>query len=127
MDQRRRQRQGGCYDAIAVAAAIEVAAAIVRKQNAVLVKGGNHITHTSTPRWPPTLSIQPALLQNFPIISHDVEPVEVCVQEAHAAQEAVLKPDPVLGPLLSFFRCIISDGSVNAYVVCCFGAPDGNC
>lgn len=35
---------GECAD---VATRAEVAAAIVRKQNAVLRKGGNHITHTS--------------------------------------------------------------------------------
>jgi hypothetical protein len=53
--------------------------------------------------------------------------MDVCVQDEHAAQEAVLKADPVLGPLLSYFRCIISNGSVNAYDVCCFGASDGKC
>jgi len=73
----------------------QAAAAIVRNENAKLAKGGNHITHTSH------------------------------TNDEHAAQEAVLKADPVLGPLLSYFRCIISDGSVNAYDVC--GATDRKC
>ena len=51
----------------------------------------------------------------------------VAPQEEHAAQEAMLKADPVLGPLLSYCRCILNDGSVHAYDVCCFGEPDGEC
>jgi hypothetical protein len=51
----------------------------------------------------------------------------VCVQDEHAAQEAVLKADPVLSPLLSYFRCLFQDGSVDAHDVCCFGEPDGKC
>ena len=39
----------------------------------------------------------------------------------------MLKADPVLGPLLSYCRCILKDGSVHAYDVCSFGEPDGAC
>jgi len=80
-----------------VATRSRVAAAFVRRENSRIEKGGNHITHTSH------------------------------TNDEHAAQEAVLKADPVLGPLLSYFRCLFQDGSVDAYDVCCFGEPDGKC
>jgi len=80
-----------------VATRSRVAAAFVRREDSKIEKGGNHITHTSH------------------------------TNDEHAAQEAVLKADPVLGPLLSYFRCLFQDGSVDAYDVCCFGATDRKC
>jgi hypothetical protein len=40
--------------------------------------------------------------------------------------EVVLKADPVLGPLLDYTRCIITDGGIIGEQ-CCFGRPHGKC
>ena len=49
------------------------------------------------------------------------------LQEEHAAMVAQLKADPVLGPLLSYCRCILTHNDVHVYDVCCFGREDGRC
>jgi hypothetical protein len=49
------------------------------------------------------------------------------LQEDHAAMVAQLKADPVLGPLLSYCRCILTHNDVHVYDVCCFGREDGRC
>jgi hypothetical protein len=41
--------------------------------------------------------------------------------------KAQLRADPVLGPLLSYCRCVVRHKGVDVYGVCCFGMPDGRC
>lgn len=48
-------------------------------------------------------------------------------EEARAAMKAQLRADPVLGPLLSYCRCVVRHKGVDVYGVCCFGMPDGRC
>jgi len=47
-------------------------------------------------------------------------------KEERAELEEVLKKDVVLGPLLDYTRCIITDGG-KIGKECCYGKPDGKC
>jgi len=47
-------------------------------------------------------------------------------KEERAELEEVLKNDVVLGPLLDYTRCIITDGG-KIGKECCYGKPDGKC